>query len=294
MSDAPFVPHHRLVTAKGSEPDAWLLMLHGMFGSGPNWHTFARTLCAARPDWGAVLVDLRMHGQSTDAPGPHSVRAAAADLLALQDQLGHAGHAVRAVLGHSFGGKVALVYQHLVAERGAGPLAQTWVIDASPSARPEAMTDADNTVVRVLHMLRDLPASFPDRDAFVAAVRARGFAEPLARWLSMNLERRADGYVSRLDAGALESLLRDYYELDAWPMVEDFVDAPGRRASGQLAVVIAGRGSALGPDDRARFAGLAAAGENILVSTIERAGHWVHVDAPDELLELVSAHLPAV
>src|SRR5438045_3613951 len=41
-----------------------MLFLHGIFGTGGNWRTIARRWVALRPTWGAVLVDLRMHGRS--------------------------------------------------------------------------------------------------------------------------------------------------------------------------------------------------------------------------------------
>ena len=45
-------------------PQKWLLFLHGILGSGANWRSFARKILEPRPHWGALLVDLRMHGQS--------------------------------------------------------------------------------------------------------------------------------------------------------------------------------------------------------------------------------------
>ena len=68
MSD--FVPHHALVTAEGGgAPSRWMLVLHGILGSGGNFRTIARRLVAARPEYGFALVDLRHHGQSPGAGG---------------------------------------------------------------------------------------------------------------------------------------------------------------------------------------------------------------------------------
>src|SRR5437879_732681 len=98
---------HALVVAKERTPERWMLFLHGIFGRGGNWRTIAQRWVTAHPRWGAALVDLRMHGRSTGIRGPHTVAAAARDLRALEERL--AG-GVRGVLGHSFGGKVALAY----------------------------------------------------------------------------------------------------------------------------------------------------------------------------------------
>src|SRR6201999_468457 len=65
---------HRRVAPKEATPSRWLLVLHGIFGSGRNWGSIARRLVEARPEWGAVLVDLRLHGQSREGFGaPHTM-----------------------------------------------------------------------------------------------------------------------------------------------------------------------------------------------------------------------------
>src|SRR5690242_5162179 len=91
------------VTAENTTPDGWIVFLHGILGSGANWRTFARQIVAERPEMGALLVDLRLHGESPGFPPPHTVEAAARDVAeALPDIPGR----TRAILGHSFGGKV--------------------------------------------------------------------------------------------------------------------------------------------------------------------------------------------
>lgn len=282
-----FVPHHVLVTGDGATPARWMLVLHGIYGSGANWRTFARKLVGQRPDWGMVLVDLRMHGSSLAAPPPHTVQAAAQDLDRLAGELAGRGHRVEAVCGHSFGGKVALAYRASQKERSDEQLAQTWVIDSSPSARPGAMDEPDNIVANVLAMLTDLPASFASRNEFVTTVRERGFPDAIGHWLAMNLERGPGtdgGYRSRLDPGAMNTLLRDYHALDGWPMLSD---GPGR-----VHVVVAGKSNSLLAADRARLAELAARHDSIDVTTIESSGHWVHIEAPDALLETIASGLP--
>src|SRR5436305_214981 len=79
---------HALVTAPsvgaGSAPARWMLFLHGILGSGANWRTFAKQIVAERPSWGAVLVDLRLHGESQQGFGPpHTIAAAARDVAEL-------------------------------------------------------------------------------------------------------------------------------------------------------------------------------------------------------------------
>ena len=99
-----FVPHALVVPA--DRPQGRLaLVLHGILGSHKNWRMFARGLAERLPGWRFALVDLRNHGASAGAPGPHTLSACADDLERLAEQL---GAAPEVVIGHSFGGKVAL------------------------------------------------------------------------------------------------------------------------------------------------------------------------------------------
>jgi esterase len=97
MAENPILAHTR-VAAAGHEPERWLLVLHGIYGAGRNWGSIARRLVEARPEWGAVLVDLRNHGQSRGFAEPHTIASAAADVDRLVEHLDlHAA----ALLGHS-------------------------------------------------------------------------------------------------------------------------------------------------------------------------------------------------
>lgn len=85
-------------TGSGRAP---LLIAHGLFGSGKNFGVIARNLAAARP---VVTVDMRNHGASPWTE-THTYPEMAADLAeVIEAQGGHAD-----VLGHSMGGKAAMV-----------------------------------------------------------------------------------------------------------------------------------------------------------------------------------------
>jgi pimeloyl-ACP methyl ester carboxylesterase len=279
----PFALHYNLVCAESAEPAAWMLVFHGIFGSGSNWRTFARRLVGRRPRWGAVLVDLRMHGRSQGAPPPHTIAAAAGDVRALAGDLSAAGRAPRALLAHSFGGKVALA-----ARAGGLPgLEQTWIVDASPGRRLSG-EGLRPQVVRVLELLEALPPRFSDRAAFVDDLTRRGLSTGIARWLAMNLEPRDDGYALRLDLPAVRALLEDYARTDLWDAVVD------PAAPGEVHFVVAGRSDAIDPAARARLDAIASESpERVCVHDLPRSGHWVHVDALDALVELVAERLPA-
>ncbi|AUX26939.1 alpha/beta hydrolase [Sorangium cellulosum] len=288
---AGFLPYHALVTAPSAAPARWMLVLHGIFGSGANWRTFVRRLAeaqaqggapgaAARP-WGFLLVDLRAHGLSQSPPPPHTVAAAAEDLLRLGD---HLGLDVRGVMGHSFGGKVALAYL----ERRREGIERGFLLDADPSAKTASESGTESAAV--LELLRAMPQPIASREAFLDAVQAAGFGRGIAEWLAMNVRRSDDGFRIRLDLDAMADLLSDYFARDLWHALED---PPAGAAAGErrIHVVLGGRSTAIPPASRGRFEALAARAPWLSVHVLPGAGHWLHVDDPDGLFDVIRASL---
>lgn len=257
-----------LHTERIGETDRTLLLTHGIYGAGANWRAIANKLVAKRPEWSVLLVDLRGHGRSPVGNPPHTIAAAAEDVRAVC-----AEHGVRALAGHSFGGKVVLAARSLVT------VDQTWVLDASPSTRPGAFTEG-NSVVRVLELLERSDKTWTKRDDFIAAVMAEGHAKPLAQWLAMNLVADGDRYTLRLDTSQLRALLESYYATDLWDAMLD-------PAAGDVHVVIADRSNTI--DDAAR-ARLAHAPAHVHVHHLP-TDHWLHIEAPDAVAGLFATHL---
>ena len=274
--------HHTTVTAPGAQPSRYLLVLHGILGSGGNFRSFVRRLSAARPEWGFVLVDLREHGQSLGAPPPHTLAAAAGDLVRLEASL---GLPVSGVMGHSFGGKVALAFTQARQSEGGGELDEAWILDASPGTR----RDRSGMTERVLGMLRSIEWPLPSRESFLHIAGEHGFSPAIAEWLAMNVRRASDekneGVTLRLDLDAIGAMLEDYFSVDLWPALEA---AHGARS---FHVVVAGDSDAYDAADRARLSAIAGKNPRVHAHLVEGAGHWVHVDKPDALFELLRRNL---
>jgi pimeloyl-ACP methyl ester carboxylesterase len=269
---------HREVIASGS-PTRWLAMTHGIYGTGGNWRSIARQVVNRRPEWGAILLDLRGHGKSEDGAPPHDLAACARDVLAAVRAEADAGHAVHALCGHSFGGKVML------ATRAAWPdatLAQTWMLDSSPSPRPLAFDDRDNSVIQVLDLLERLPPTWRRRADFVAAVGHTSGGDTLPNWLAMSLVPDGEQLRIRFDVAQLRALLADYFAQDLWPAVED------PALPGDVRFVIAERSDTVSVDDRAR----AGAAPRTTVDVVP-TGHWLHLEAPAAVVELIASGLPS-
>ncbi|WP_159566535.1 alpha/beta fold hydrolase [Budvicia diplopodorum] len=107
-----------------------IVLIHGLFGTLDNLGVLARDL---QHDFQTLQVDLRNHGLS-----PHSsevsYRSMAEDLLSLFDRLDM--HDI-SVVGHSMGGKVAMMLTELAPKR----ISRLVIIDIAPVAYQERQHD---------------------------------------------------------------------------------------------------------------------------------------------------------
>ena len=196
-----------------------------------------------------------------------------------------------AVLGHSFGGKVALVYARDCTSRSGQPTnrlgkspgtsRQLWIIDSNPgTGRP------GGSAWRMLGTLRRHPGPFGSRAEAAVAVESEGFTTQVATWMATNVQRDGyDGWEWRLDPDEMEAYLRDYFRSDAWDVVESppegteihFVKA---NASGVLDT---------GAVEHIREAGRRTG--QVFLHEVE-GGHWLNTDNPGALHELLIKGLP--
>lgn len=265
-------PSLHFVEIGNARTERWLYALHGIYGAGRNWATIARRLSSARPEWGAVLVDLRLHGHSQGFEPPHTLAACARDVGALWREL---ERPTDALLGHSFGGKVALL-----AACSSKP-AQVWVVDSTPSRRTPG-----GSATRILRILRQSPETFADRAAGASWLESRGLAPLVARWMATNLAPDGRGaYRWRLDLDGLAALLDDFFRTDLWEIVEAPPDGVA------VEVVKATESDVLPEAECGRIEAAAAAGAPVSLHRLH-GGHWIHVDDPDGVVRLLVDRLP--
>ncbi len=270
--------HHEAFSAPGATPTEAVVFLHGILGSGGNLRSHARRFIAGAPRFLAVLMDLRAHGESQGAQGADTVAQAARDVA---ETAAGTGLPLTAVVGHSFGGKVALALAPEVPT-----LRHVLTLDSAPGPRLDAR--GSEATVRVLSMLGELLGPWPDRDAFIAEVERRGHARALAQWLAMNLARTDEGFVVRLDLTRVAALLDDYFEVDLWPLVESAAATPAGPA---VHLVIGTKSRVYEHHDRVRAQGLeSSSGGHVTVDLLD-AGHWVHVEAPEGVAQVLAARL---
>jgi esterase len=251
------IPLHYTLHGTAGE---WLVLLHGLFGSGDNLGALAKVLAA---DFRVVAVDLRNHGRSPHRP-IMNLAAMAADIAALQDDLGIGSSDL---IGHSLGGKVAMQ------------------LALSQPQRVRRLVIADIAPVVYTPHHQDIFAGLQAVD--LTGLQQRSDADgPLSKFvresgvrqfLLKSLYRDETGFHWRFN---LPVLLASYKELLAAPSGAPF-HGPTLFIKGELSdYILAEHESTI----RALF-------PNFTFKMIAGTGHWLHGEKPAVFNKLVQQFL---
>jgi len=240
-----------------------LVILHGLFGHGGNWGVIAQELARERR---VLALDLRNHGRSPHADDA-GYQAMAADVLAWLDA---AGLAQTDLLGHSLGGKTAMLAALLAPER----VRRLLVVDIAPVSYGER-----HQALMAALMGLDLARVANRADA--EAALAPAIPDPIIRaFLLTNLHWRAGQAAWRIN---LPALARALPQLRAFP-----ADLAGRRCPAPTLVIAGGRSDYVPPAAEAAIARHFPAAR---VARIADAGHWPHFTHAEPFLALTRAFL---
>lgn len=274
----PFVLTHQVLSNPNATRTAFVL--HGALGSAQNFRSFIKKLSEMRDDYTYVLVDLRNHGSSHPAPGPHTLEQCAQDLatvLAANPELPR----LTALIGHSFGGKVSIEFARSAPASIRQALEQVWVLDSNPGPQTPG---EDHEVLRVVKAVQSVPLPITNRQHVVQHLMAAGMSSGLSNWMTTNVAREGNDYRWAFDMDGIVELLQDYFERDLWPFLEQAREQP------EFHMVVAEKSDRWNGDMTARARGLGPQTKTS-VHILEKAGHWVHVDNPEGLLRLLSEGL---
>ena len=247
-----------------------LVMLHGIYGRGRNWQAIARAVVAARPHYACWLVDLPHHGDSPAGTHGDSVSGLASDVI---DWMQAEAITPAAILGHSYGGKVALG----IADQFRDRRLQVWVIDSTPEVKTPS-----GSAWTMLDLIRRLPHRFATRDEATQALVAGGYTLGVAQWMATNLVRTDEGFAWKLDFDAMERLLNDFFTTDMWHVVES--PAPGH----DIHFLKASESSAISSAAVTRIEAISTGRVRL---HHRDGGHWIHAESPQVVAELLIEHL---
>lgn len=241
-----------------------LIVLHGLFGSGRNWNTVSTRLGA---DHRVYALDLRNHGNSpwADAMSYYDLAEDVAGFIN-EHKLAPA-----AVLGHSVGGKTAMV---LALERGQ-LVDRLIVVDIAP------VRYGGSDLEYYLRAMQETGlAGLKRRDEVEAQLRDKVKEAGIRSFLMQNLVYRNQHFEWRINLRALAS---------NFPQLADFPTAAETRVYGGKTLFLSGRLSDyVRPDHHPAIRRMFPKAE---FEVIDDAGHWVHADQPERLVERVLGFL---
>ena len=239
-----------------------VLILHGFLGSGRNLATLCRRWSERAPQLRLISADLPGHGRSE----PLSEGATLTTMARLALETLPKEGPFRLV-GHSLGGRVALRAFALAPQR----CERLTVLDITPGpigARSAPMEQAKQAMLAA-------PERAESRAAMQEALAKAGLSGPLAAWLLMNVEASDGAFSWSIDREALIEFGQRSSQEDLWPCAE--------AAGSKLTCIRAERSPYVSDEETARYAQLGAQ-----VHTVKDAGHFVHIDKPDQVLDLLS------
>ena len=235
-----------------------LIILHGLLGSADNWRSTSRRLGA---HYQVFALDLRNHGRS-----PHSgvvgYDVMAADVREFMER--QRLHPIM-LLGHSMGGKVAMQFALEYSEQ----VDRLIVVDIAPKAYEPSQRYLLNAM-RSLDL--SLYKSFVEVDAALAPDVS---SESLRQFLLKNLAREEDGRLRWKIH--LEAIDRNYDKLLRGLAAERSFNKPTLFIRG-------GQSTYIEDGDVPMIRQMFPQAE---IATLRDAGHWVHVDAPEEFFQTV-------
>lgn len=231
-----------------------LLIVHGLFGSARNWGAIAKRLSDSRE---VISVDMRNHG---DSPwfDTHSYADLADDLA----EVIHAEGGALDVLGHSMGGKAAMVLALARPEL----VRRLLVADIAPVAYAHSQS-------HLIAAMRDLTLAGLRSRSEADAALARTVEDPSVRaFLLQSLDLRATPARWRLNLDVLDA---EMDKVTGWP------DCTGQ-FSGPVLFLSGARSEYVKPEHRPVIRNLF---PDAKFAKLPGAGHWLHAEAPRPFAE---------
>jgi pimeloyl-ACP methyl ester carboxylesterase len=243
-----------------------------LHANGFNAFTYRRLLAPLADDWRILALDQRGHGATTlqaDPAGRTDWLDLRDDLLAALQSLDLAGVVLS---GHSMGGTVSL----LAAAEEPGRARALVLLDPVMIEATARTSSGESPMVTGARRRR---ATFPDRDAALAAYRGRGafatWPEPvLLDYLAAGLKDQADGTVSLACSPQWEASNYAAQGHDSWRALATF--------GGPVRVLAAETGSTFHLSE-ARVAGGLPTG--VTVERLRGSTHFIPMEQPGRVRE---------
>jgi pimeloyl-ACP methyl ester carboxylesterase len=228
-----------------------LLIVHGLYGSARNWGVIAKRLSDSRR---VVAVDMRNHGAS-DWQNSHSYVDMAADLA----QVIAAQGGVMDVVGHSMGGKAAMMLALQYGER----VNRLMVADIAP-------VSYGHSQIQFIEAMRAVDLGLVSRRSDAAEqLAAQGVDPALQSFFTQSLDVAGRRWMLNLDV-----LAQEMPKILGFPRITDAVSW-----GGATLFLSGAQSDYVRPQHRPLIKSLF---PEARFAKIPGAGHWLHAEKPRE------------
>lgn len=260
------------VREKGPETRRWVF-LHGLMGYAINWRKIVSLL---GPEDLSLIFDQRGHGQSWKPEHGYAPEDYAQDLKKISDEIGWNSFVL---VGHSMGGRNALMYAHLYPDS----LEKLVIEDIGPDGNDQATSYYER-------LLGAIPTPFANKlsakeffmnefSQVAAKIPLRGNRQTIGLYLYSNIVDRPDGRADwRFSKQAILDSVRQGRAEDHWREFESLK---------MPILVIRGAQSEELSEDVFRRMGEANA--RVRLVQIDNAGHWAHYDQPELFVQALKS-----
>jgi esterase len=248
-----------------------MVFLHGVMGFTANWRRIAREF---EKDYQVLVFDQRGHGRSFH-PSGYAPEDYAEDLNKILDEL---GWQKITLVGHSLGGRVALIYADLYPEK----VTRLVIEDIGPS-----MNEIGSE--RIIKLVEAVPVPFVNKKAakeffetrFLDILKNNSKAHELSQYLYANIkeDEQKRGVWRFSKEGVIESVKKGR-DRERWSEIK-----------GLKIPVLLVRGERSEDLPRDVFEKVLKANPKIQGVEIEGAGHWVHSDQPEQFVKTLKQFL---
>lgn len=252
-----------LHTTTVGEDGPAVVFLHGLFGQGKNFTQIAKGLL---PEYRSVLVDLPNHGRSGWTE--HLDYAEMADLIAEDLRSGPAADQPVHLVGHSMGGKVAMV----LALRHPELIDKLVIVDISPVSRSGSMGEFEHLLDSLAQVDLNTLASRREADEQlqdpIPASMTRGF-------LLQSLAREDGEFRWLSNLGLLRAELE---------VIGGFPEFGEEQFTGPVLWIAGAESPYIKDEHRPEMRALFPKAHLI---RLKDAGHWVHAEQPDAFISVL-------
>jgi esterase len=259
-------------------PDHAIVFLHGLLGNGKNLNTLAKKATWQADAAVGILIDLRGHGKSritttsnSTISGPHNFQACANDVRETLEKVPTATTSKISLVGHSWGGRVAL--QYASAQNNVQNL---FLLDTVPGHADDSVQHVLDTI-RILLNQSNLPGN--RKELIHSLTTDYDLSPAVATWLASSYNSQEGDF--GFDMDVVDGIWDDFSNQDFYGLVQTCIDQ-----GVNVNIVRGGKNAAWSMDILRQLQAI----QGVNLHVLPKAGHWVHVDDLTGLLALLKVY----